>query len=175
MTVPRETAMTVPSEVAMIVPKRMLDWAHIELLTDRLVERLPRDYDTMLVIARGGMIPGCLLSEKMDMRNILIAAVMYYTGVGHTLDRPLFLQFPDDILLVGKRVLVVDDVWDSGKTIMAVKDRLRAIGCYHDVVTLHYKPGRSRVSERPDYHAEETDDWIVYPWDPDRDAMRPAD
>ena len=146
--------------------KRFLSWAQIEDLIDRLVARLPRDYDALLAIARGGLVPCCLVSEQLDMRNILVAAVMYYTGIGQTLDRPLFLQFPDDILLADKRILVIDDVWDSGKTIMAVKERLQAVGCHHDVATLHYKPGRSRFPERPDYYAETTEDWIVYPWDP---------
>lgn len=153
----------------MELTKRYLDWRHIEELVDVLIARIPRDYDALLVISRGGMVPGCLISEKIDMRNILVAAVMYYTDVGHTLDRPLFLQFPDDILLADKRILVIDDVWDSGKTIMAVKERLTTVGCHHDVATLHYKPSRSRFAERPDFYAEETDDWIVYPWDPQRE------
>lgn len=153
----------------MELTKRYLDWTYIETLVDLLIARIPRDYDALLVIARGGMVPGCLISEKIDMRNILVAAVMYYTDVGHTLDRPLFLQFPDDILLAEKRILVIDDVWDSGKTIMAVKERLATVGCHHDVATLHYKPAHSRFKDRPEFYAEETDDWIVYPWDPERE------
>ena len=146
--------------------KKYLDWIDIEELVKTLVAQLPSDYDTLLAIARGGLVPCCLISELRDMRNILVAAVMHYTGVGQTIDRPLFLQFPDDILLADKRILVVDDVWDSGKTIMAVKERLRAIGCHHDVATLHYKPTHSHFTERPDFYAAETADWIVYPWDP---------
>jgi len=151
------------------IKKTTLDWAHIEALVDALIAHLPTDYDAMLVVARGGMVPGCLVSEKMDIRNILVAAVVTYVAPGETLERPIFLQFPDDILMAGKRVLVVDDVWDSGKTIMAIRERLNAVGCRYDVATLHYKPERSRYSERPDYYAAATDDWIVYPWDPERD------
>jgi len=150
----------------MSIHKRYLEWTDIEALVGRLIAELPTDYDVLLTIARGGLVPCCLISEQLDMRNILVAAVMYYTDVGKTMDRPLFLQFPDDILLAGKRILVIDDVWDSGKTIMAVKERLTTVGCHHDVATLHYKPTHSRFPERPDFYAEETDDWIVYPWDP---------
>src|ERR687885_2357777 len=113
--------------------KRFLSWAQIEDLVDRLVASLPRDYDALLAISRGGLVPCCLLSEQMDMRNILVAAVMYYTGIGQTMDRPLFVQFPDDILLADKRILVIDDVWDSGKTIMAVKKRLGGVWWRPDV------------------------------------------
>jgi len=150
--------------------KRLLSWEEIQRLVDHLIKQYLSDtYDAMLVITRGGMVPGCLISEKIDLRNILVAAVVYYTDVDQTLDRPIFLQFPTDTLLAGKRVLVVDDVWDSGRTIMAVKERLDAVGCHYKVAVLHFKPGRSRYdNEHPDFYAEATDDWLVYPWDRER-------
>jgi uncharacterized protein len=151
--------------------KRYLSWEEIQRLVNHLIGTYLADsyYDAMLVITRGGMVPGCLISEKIDLRNILVAAVVYYTDVDRTLDTPIFLQFPSDTLLAGKRVLVVDDVWDSGRTIMAVKERLNAVRCHYKVAVLHYKPGRSRFGDqRPDFHAEATDDWLVYPWDRER-------
>jgi len=154
--------------------KTFLDWRDIEELVAQLIKQLPGDYDALLAIARGGLVPCCLISEHMDMRNILVAAVMHYTGVGQTIDRPLFLQFPDDILLADKRILVIDDVWDTGKTIMAVKARLNGVGCDHAVATLHYKPARSHTPDRPDYFASVTDDWIVYPWDPEHERTEAA-
>ncbi|GAC1435893.1 MAG: phosphoribosyltransferase family protein [Chloroflexota bacterium] len=156
------------TDTAAIV-KAPLSWQHIEMLVDRLVAQLPAHYDAMLVVTRGGMVPGCLISEKTDMRNILVAAVVSYTGIGQTLEHPIFLQFPPDTLLAGKRIVIVDDVWDSGRTIMAVKDRLRAVNCEAEVAVLHYKPTKSRFPDRPDYYAEITDAWIVYPWDPTKD------
>ena len=76
----------------------------IQRLVDHLIKAYLSDtYDAMLVITRGGMVPGCLISEKMDLRNILVAAVVYYTDVDQTLDTPIFLQFPTDTLLAGKR------------------------------------------------------------------------
>jgi len=95
-----------------------------------------------------------------------------YTGVGQTLDEPVFLQFPSDALLVGKRILVVDDVWDSGKTAIAVRDRIRKAGGEADVAVIHFKPARNKFpGQKPDYYVMETDDWIVYPWDPERDRL----
>lgn len=150
--------------------KRYLSWEEIQHLVNYLIrEHLTEPYDVMLVITRGGMVPGCLISEQIDLRNILVAAVVYYTGIDHTLDKPIFLQFPSDTLLDGKRVLVVDDVWDSGRTIVAVRDRLNVVNCYYKVAVLHYKPGRSKYrDDRPDFYAETTEDWLVYPWDRER-------
>jgi len=48
------------------------------------------------------------------------------------------------------RILVVDDVWDTGRTIVAVKQRIEAAGGHADLAVLHYKPSHSKFDERPD-------------------------
>jgi hypoxanthine phosphoribosyltransferase len=149
-----------------------LSWEDIEELVAALVADLPRNYDLLLVVTRGGMVPACLISEQTDIRNFFAAAEMFSTGVGETLPDPVFLQFPADPLLYGKRVLIVDDVWDTGRTIVAVKQRVLAAGGIADLAVLHYKPEHSQYADRPDYFAATTDAWIVYPWDPSR--ARPA-
>ncbi|HEY3062501.1 MAG TPA: phosphoribosyltransferase family protein [Chloroflexota bacterium] len=146
--------------------KQHLTWNQIEDLAIRLADRLPTGYDVMLVITRGGMVPACIVSERLNVRNILVAAVMFYTNVERTLDKPIFLQFPSDPLLNNQRVLIVDDVWDSGRTIMAVRERVRQAGGYPETAVLHYKPQRNAFPDtRPDFFVDETDAWIVYPWD----------
>ena len=146
--------------------RQHLTWTQIEDLAIRLADRLPATYDVMLVITRGGMVPACIISERLNLRNILVAAVMFYTGQEHTLEKPIFLQFPADPLLNERRVLIVDDVWDSGRTIMAVRERVLDARGYPETAVLHYKPSRTTFSDaRPDFYVDETDAWIVYPWD----------
>lgn len=146
--------------------KQHLTWTQVEDLSIRLADQLPTHYDLMLVITRGGMVPACIISERLNVRNIVVAAVCFYTGQDETLERPMFLQFPADELLEGKRILVVDDVWDSGRTIVSVCKRIERVGGRPDTAVLHYKPGRSLFStECPDFFADQTDAWIVYPWD----------
>ena len=126
-----------------------LSWEDIEELVARLVADLPRDYDLLLVVTRGGMVPACLISEQTDIRNIVAAAVMFYTGRRRDAARSVFLQFPADPLLYGKRILIVDDVWDTGRTIVAVKQRIVAAGGEADLAVLHYKPGPLQVRDPP--------------------------
>jgi len=148
-------------------------WERIDRLVKELVKQInPADWDTVLAVTRGGMIPGCLVSEALNLRNVLTAAVMFYTDIGETLKEPRFLQFPSDPLLHGKRVLIVDDVWDSGRTAIAVKKRVQEAGGRPGIAVIHYKPTHSAFpDERPDYYVVETDSWIVYPWDPDRERL----
>ena len=149
--------------------KRILGWDDITRLVDRLAGQLQgREFDAMLVVTRGGMVPAGLLSEALDIRNILVAAVQFYTGIGTTLDQPRFLQFPDSSLLEGKSILVVDDVWDSGRTAAEVRERILVAGGSPVIAVLHYKPGASHYPDQaPDFQAELTGDWVVYPWDTD--------
>jgi len=94
----------------------------------------------------------------------VVAAVAYYDDAGKPSEQPTFLQFPSDPLLHGRRVLVVDEVWDTGTTIAAVAERVRLAGGRPTTAVLHYKPLRSKVSIVPDHHVVATDAWVVYPY-----------
>ncbi len=149
--------------------RRLVTWMDVERMVGSLLKRIPTDWDNLLVITRGGMVPACLVSERTGLRNILAAAVVFYEKDERALPAPRFVQFPDDRQVAGRRILVVDDVWDTGSTIVAVRNRLRAAGATVATCVLHYKPGHNRFpGDEPDYYAEKTDGWIVYPWDPDR-------
>lgn len=149
-----------------MIYKKYQSWAEIVALVEGLLQRIPHDYEAILAITRGGMVPACLISERLGIRNILVAAVQFYTGVGESRDHPVLMQFPADPMVDNKRILIVDDIWDSGRTIMMVKQRVEAAGGIPTTCVLHYKPARSLYPDRPDYYAVETDEWIVYPWEP---------
>ena len=68
-------------------------------------------------------------------------------------------------------MLIVDDVWDSGRTVNTVRGRVEAAGGSARICVLHYKPQRSRFRDRrPDFYAAVTSNWIIYPWDVNRGA-----
>jgi uncharacterized protein len=146
------------------VERDVVSWAELERLVGDLAERVRGEYDVMLAITRGGLVPAGILAYALGIRNILIAAVAYYDDEGRPGPEPLFLQFPADPLLVGRRVLIVDEVWDSGTTIHAVAERVRRAGGQPTTAVLHYKPGRSTVPDEPDHHVVTTDRWVVYPF-----------
>jgi hypoxanthine phosphoribosyltransferase len=122
-------------------------------------------FDVMLIITRGGLIPGAILGYRLGIRNILVAAVEFYDDhTGARGSQPTFLQFPADPLLNGQRVLVVDEVWDSGRTIQAVTMRVRQAGGEPVTAVLHYKPRMTEIALEPDHYVKATNAWIVYPW-----------
>lgn len=146
------------------IERDIVDWPKLEGLVKELAEKVRGEYDVMLAITRGGLVPAGMLAYLLGMRDILVAAVAYYDDHGQPRDTPVFLQFPSDPLLHGKRVLIVDEVWDTGTTIEAVIERVRLGGGAPTTAVLHYKPGRSKVLSVPDHFMVSTDAWVVYPF-----------
>lgn len=144
--------------------KDTVSWDALADLVADLAEQVRGEYDVMLAITRGGLVPAGMLAYRLGIRNILVAAVEYYDDEGRPGPHPTFLQFPADPLLRGQRVLVVDEVWDSGTTIHAVTERVRQAGGQPTTAVLHFKPARSQVPDTPDHHAVTTDRWVVYPF-----------
>jgi hypoxanthine phosphoribosyltransferase len=154
----------------MAIRRELVTWEEVQRLVDQLIQQFEHEFKTMLVITRGGIIPGGMLAERMGLREILTAAVNFPATLDSPRDNmlvwPDFLQFPDDELMRGKRVLVVDDVWGSGRTSSAVKNKVSAAGGMPFTSVLHFNPHRSMFGNaRPDYFAASTDAYIVYPWE----------
>ncbi|HEY9075908.1 MAG TPA: phosphoribosyltransferase family protein [Anaerolineaceae bacterium] len=154
--------------------REVLNWSDVEKLVDHLVPQFEIEFDAMVMITRGGVIPGGLLAEAMKMNDILTASVDFPAEIEMEKEReksrllawPQFLQFPDTNLLRGRRVLVVDDVWGSGRTITAVKNRITAAAGVPYTCVLHFNPYRNLFgTARPDFYAAITDAHIVYPWE----------
>ena len=159
--------------------REMVTWEEVDRLIIHLLSQFEVEFTAMVMITRGGIIPGGLLAEAMNLQHILTAAVDFPAQIQTEMERgpdwsqlmvwPKFLQFPDDELLRGRRTLVVDDVWGSGRTITAVKNRVSTAGGFPSVCVLHFNPYRNLFgSIRPEYYAAITDAHIIYPWEIDR-------
>lgn len=152
--------------------QEILSWEDVDRLMEALLPQLVgRPFDAMLLITRGGIVPGGLISEALDIKYVLTASISFPVAMGQAklLAWPEFLQFPEDELVAGRRTLVVDDVWGSGRTITAVKNRLEAAGGFPELCVLHYNPTRTLFTKAwPTYYAAVTDARIIYPWEIDR-------
>ena len=118
--------------------------------------------DLILAIARGGMFVAGALGYALSVKNLHLMNVEFYNGVGSTLDMPVMLPpVPSAVDFSQKKVLIADDVADTGKTLELVRD----------FVSDHVAEVRSAVIyEKPqslikcDYVWKRTDAWINFPW-----------
>lgn len=145
--------------------KDHVSWDDLDRLTELIAERLAgARFDVLLAIARGGLVPAGMLAYRLGIREILVAAVSAYADDGTMAETPTIIHFPPDERLRGRRVLIVDEVWETGNTAVAVTARVRAAGGDPVTTVLHYKPGRSRHAAAPDVYAVMTERWVTYPY-----------
>lgn len=157
--------------------QELLTWEDVDKLVDILLPQLESvgPFSAMVMITRGGVIPGGLLAEALDIQHMLTAAVNFPIAeeVSGLMAWPSFLQFPDDSLLRGRRTLIVDDVWGSGRTSISVRERVISAGAQAYTCVLHFNPYRSLFTKaKPDYYGAATDSYIIYPWETDRGMRR---
>ncbi|RMF04557.1 MAG: phosphoribosyltransferase [Chloroflexi bacterium] len=150
-----------------------LTWHDVDKIINTLTPRLMGyNYDIVLAITRGGIVPAAIFAERLNILQVLVASVDFYEDEEHDLDWPVFMQFPADSALRGKQVLIVDDIWDRGKQVVNVTERVNQAGGRPFSVVLHYKPHRSRFPDKsPDFFGVETSDWIIYPWEVERGVV----
>ncbi len=157
------------------MPQRteLISWEEVDQLIQHLIPQFRTEFNAMVIVTRGGIVPGGILCEALNIQDVLTAAVDFPFEVERQAAKlyawPAFLQFPEDDQLRARQVLVVDDVWGSGRHITAVKNRVMAADGIPHTCVMHFNPYRSLFTEaKPDYYAATTDAYVVYPWEIDR-------
>lgn len=118
--------------------------------------------DLVLSIARGGLGLGMGLGYALDVKNLSAVNVEFYTGVGETLDVPMMLPpTPAAVDLTGLKVLIADDVADSGKTLEVVQAFCAGHVAEARSAVIYEKPWTVIHAE---YVWRRTDRWIDFPW-----------
>lgn len=139
-----------------------VSWAQLHSLSYRLAERIQEhttEYDAILAIARGGMP---IASIMIDVIHLPVASITISTYQLMSQQREPVILFGTDNLN-GKRLLIVDDIADSGDTLIAATAYAKHQGAIvTDTATLFYKTHSKVV---PTYYAETTADWVIFPFE----------
>lgn len=125
-------------------------------------------------IWRGGAPIGIAVQELLEYRGLscdhIAVRTSSYTGIDQQEKevRVLGLNYLIDNLNREDALLIIDDVFDSGRSIEALLRELK-VKCRRNlpetirVATVYYKPARNKTQLAPDYFVHETDDWLVFP------------
>ncbi len=118
--------------------------------------------DIILSIARGGLFVAGALGYALGVKNLHVANVEFYTGVDERLPLPVMLPpVPNVVDLSGARVLIADDVADTGATLKLVRDFCADHVADARCAVIYEKP----ISEvKAEYVWKRTDKWINFPW-----------
>jgi len=165
--------------VAIPADALQLSWQDIETLAVELSDKIiasGQTVDRLVVLPRGGLGPANIVARRLDIpgHQVLSAALSSYASGEFQRSKEFKVgQFPTRQQIAGKRLLVVDEVCDTGHTLAETVRLLRELGA-EEVVTavLHYKPNRSETGYVPDFYVAQTDAWIVYPWEWHEQSLR---
>ncbi len=118
--------------------------------------------DMILAIARGGLFLAGSLGYSLAVKNTYTMNVEFYTGVNERLDMPMILPpVPDFVDVKDSKILIVDDVADTGHTLKLVKEFCEGRVAESRIVALYEK---SHSVVKCDYVWKHTDQWINFPW-----------
>jgi hypothetical protein len=149
------------SEIEFEVPT----WDQIYEMLLNLAEKIRKNGfkpDIIVGVSRGGWPPARVLSDLLDNPNLANVKAEFYLGVAETKGEPILTQ-PVSMVVADKKVLIVDEVADTGKSLKLVKEHIIKEGATEvKIVTVYYKPWSIIV---PDYYGKETSRWIVFPWE----------
>jgi hypoxanthine phosphoribosyltransferase len=149
----------------MAVERETMRWDDLGVATRDLARMIAADGydpDMILSIARGGLLVGAALGYALSVKNVYTMNVEYYTGVDERLEVPRILPpAPDFVDVQDARILIADDVADTGHTLESVQ-RFCAGKVGEVRTTVLYEKPHSVVS--CDYVWKRTDRWINFPW-----------
>jgi len=142
-----------------------LSWEDVQRLSERLAEKIRGNGfrpEIVVAMGRGGFIPARILCDRLDVKELASVGVEYYSDIGEREEEPRILH-PLNADVKHKSILLVDDVSDTGRSLQLALDHVLERGAKGvRVATLHCKPWSAF---QPNFYAERTEDWVVYPWE----------
>ena len=141
-------------------------WDDIFAKTVKLAKEIRKEekgpFDCLIGISRGGLALTRIMSDLMEVQNVYVVRCEYYSDIGKTKKEPAVTQKIHG-KINGKKLLVMDDVADSGESLIVIKKYLLSkLPAEVKFATIFVKPGCKMI---PDYFVATTSDWIVFPWE----------
>jgi hypothetical protein len=128
--------------------------------------------DMVLAIARGGLLVAGAIGYALGVKNTFTMNVEFYTGVDERLEMPMILPpVPDLVDFSECRVLIADDVADTGATLALVKDFCEGKVAEVRCAVLYEKP---RSTVKCEYVWRRTARWIDFPWSAEDPVVAPV-
>lgn len=149
--------------------KVLVSWKKLDSLCRKLAERIQGEKfkpELIVAVSRGGLVPAQIISHSLKNSELYVIKADYYKDdvAKDNMEwnkKPVITQKLDKDIK-GKKILVVDEVTDSGATAIKVKKYIESLKPKEArYLTVHWKPWSKF---KPDYYAERAEGWVAYPW-----------
>lgn len=150
------------------VPVKLVSWEEIVEWTRQLARKIRESSykpDVVIAIARGGYVPARLLCDFLGIENLLSIESQHWTEAAKKAEKAI-IKFQYKVDLTGMRALLVDDIVDTGESVILAKKYIEE----------NWKPSELRIAAmqwissvakiKPDYYTIEVKEWVwfQYPW-----------
>jgi hypoxanthine phosphoribosyltransferase len=148
------------------LPCTLITWEEIYSLSRQLASQLRKAnfrIDVIVAIARGGYVPGRLLSDMLGIHDLTCFKIEHYQGAYKKFKT--YVKYPLNADIKGRNVLLLDDVCDSGDTFAVGIEHIQQCGTVNEMRTaaIHLKTVSKFI---PDFYVETVSEWrwLIYPW-----------
>ena len=150
------------------VPTRLVSWEEVVEWSRKLAKKIKESGykpDVVVAVARGGFVPARLICDFLKVENLLSIQSQHWTEAAKVADRAI-IKFPYKVDLSGKKVLIVDDIVDTGESLALARE----------YVIKNWRPAEVKIAAlqwispvakiKPDYYLIEVTEWVwfQYPW-----------
>jgi hypoxanthine phosphoribosyltransferase len=126
------------------------------------IQTTPYTPDIIVAIAQGGLIPARIQADLLETPELTMIQVQFYLDILQTKREPTLKQALTT-QIQGKKVLLVDDIADTGRSLQFATNYLQSQSPAEiQTATLYHKP---KSITKPDFYEKETTNWIIFPWD----------
>lgn len=119
--------------------------------------------DYLIGISVGGIFPAIHFARLFNTKNLITIAVKSYDGMERK--EIQVINLPNKDLLVGKNILLIDDISDSGNTLKFLVGLLKDEYKVKDIKTITIFVNEKNCNYYPDFYFEKVNKWIDFPWD----------
>jgi len=132
-----------------------MDWQKVDAEIDKLSSMIQLKPDIIVVVVRGGLIPGRLLAKKLGVREMYALTIKKEAS-----ERTISSSINENV--EGKNILLVEDALETGASMMVSKQYLETLGATVQTAALYFQP---RTKVIPDYTISEVENIPTFPWD----------
>ncbi|MDT7905384.1 MAG: phosphoribosyltransferase [Sulfolobales archaeon] len=150
------------------IPVKVVSWQEIVDWSYGLAERIIDSgyrVDVIIAIARGGLVPSRILADRLGVVDVISLKVEHWVQTASK-NPEARIKYPYSVDLSGKNVLIVDDIADTGDSLILAKDYAKRNFNPKEIRTATLQVITQTTKYVPDYYYLEVKDWawFMYPW-----------
>ncbi|ABU81417.1 phosphoribosyltransferase [Ignicoccus hospitalis KIN4/I] len=138
----------------------VVSWEEVHKMSLELAKAIGDSVDAVVGLLRGGYVPAHLIADALGL-ELYVMRIKSYRGIGKKGKPVVTLPLIGNV--TDLRILLVDDVCDSGETLSVAKKFLEAYSPKSITTAVLFK--KPQCSEEVDLWVKESGNWIVFPWD----------